>query len=303
MSVWEFPEIPFKRVREELTELQNQCFRMEHIARGVNRALDNCGPGNILRELAKPMDRKKFKALETEKAQLAAEVAAMTQELTQKSEEYRKYHAEHAVVLSRVRELVGHPGEIVNKAHMYDQLMESADPASARQTLPILVTYSRTMKDMLKEIQKLLSPSGTPRRMLYPAPPGSPTGTLYEVIGEVELVPASQVGAGPSQQACISKVPKSGRVPNRDKSLVPERTRSSQARMNSTERSARSGRGQLPNPDKGRTPDRSKTPDRAMILERRRTLDHGKALLVHTPSTHVPECIVVEPWTAPPSQE
>ena len=66
-----------------------------------------------------------------------------------------------------------------------------ADPSSAQYTLQILVKYSRSMKDLLKEIQKLLPPSSTPRRMLYPGPPGSPTGTLYEVIGEVELVPAS----------------------------------------------------------------------------------------------------------------
>ena len=53
----------------------------------------------------------------------------MTRELAQKSEEIRKYQAEQAVVLSRVRELVGHVGEVVNKAHLYDQLMESVDPA------------------------------------------------------------------------------------------------------------------------------------------------------------------------------
>ena len=34
----------------------------------------------------------------------------MTQKLTQNSEEIWKYQAEHVVVLSRVRELVGHPG-------------------------------------------------------------------------------------------------------------------------------------------------------------------------------------------------
>ena len=212
LSTFEFPEAPFKRVRVELMELQNQYFQMEHITRGVNRALGNCGPGNILRELAKRTDRKQVEALETEKAQLAAQVAAMTRELAQKSEEIRKFQAEQAAVLSRVRELVGHPGEIVNKAHLYDQLMESADPSSARQTLPILVKYSLTMKDLLKEIQKLLS-GGTPRRMLYPGPPRSPTGTLYKVIGEVELVPSSQAGVGPSQPTGISQPPESGRVP------------------------------------------------------------------------------------------
>jgi len=59
-------------------------------------------------------------------------VEAMTRELTQKSEEIRRYKAEQTVVLSKVQELVGQPGEVVNKAHLYDQLLESADPASAR---------------------------------------------------------------------------------------------------------------------------------------------------------------------------
>ena len=93
---------------------------MEHITRGMNRALGNYGPGNILRELAKRTVQKQVETLETEKAQLAPQVAAMTRELAKKSEEIRKYQAEQAVVLSRVRELVGHPGEVVNKAHLYD---------------------------------------------------------------------------------------------------------------------------------------------------------------------------------------
>ena len=72
-------------------------------------------------------------ALQIEKAQLAAQVAAMTLELVQKSEEICHYHVEQAVVLNQVRELVGHRGEIVNKAHLYDKLMETADPSLARQ--------------------------------------------------------------------------------------------------------------------------------------------------------------------------
>ena len=80
-------------------------------------------------------DRSKLEALQTEKVQLAAQATTMMQELTQKSEEVQKYQAEHTVVLSRIWEPVGHAGEIVNKAHLYDQLMESADPSSARQTL------------------------------------------------------------------------------------------------------------------------------------------------------------------------
>ena len=200
---------------------------MEHITRGANRALDNCGPGNILWELAKRTDRKEIEKMETEKAQLAAQVATMTQELSQKSEEIWKYHAEQAVVFSRIRELVGHPGEVANKVHLYDRMMESADPFSARQTLPILVKYSRMMKDLLSEIQKVIALSGTPRRVLYPGPPGLPTGTLYEVVDKVALVPTPPTGVGPSQSNGTSQPTSSGRVPDRERSQAPERTFSS----------------------------------------------------------------------------
>ena len=127
------------------------------------------------------------------------------------------------------------------------------------------------MQDLLKEFQKLLPPRGTPRRMLDPGPPGSPTATLYEVVGEVELVPTSQAGDGPSQLAGTPRPQESGRVLNRGKTHVPERIRLSQVRRKSTERTATSGRGQSPNPDRARTPERSRTPERARIPERMRT--------------------------------
>ena len=73
--------------------------------------------------------------LETEKAHFTAPVAAMTLELAQKTKEIRRYHAEQVVVTNRVRELVGYPKEIVNKAHLYDKLMETTEPSSAWKTL------------------------------------------------------------------------------------------------------------------------------------------------------------------------
>lgn len=89
LSSFEYPEAPFKRIREEIDELRNQCVRMEHINRGVSKALDNCGPINILWEMAKKTDQSKVEALGTEKAQLVAQVVAMTKELAEKSEEIR----------------------------------------------------------------------------------------------------------------------------------------------------------------------------------------------------------------------
>jgi hypothetical protein len=56
LSSWDFPENPFKRVHDELDELQTQYNWLEHITRGASVALGGYGPGNILREIAKRAD-------------------------------------------------------------------------------------------------------------------------------------------------------------------------------------------------------------------------------------------------------
>ena len=53
-------------------------------------------------------------------------------------------------MLNQVQDLVGNSGGVVNKAHMYDKLIEAEEPSLARQTLQILIKYSRTMMDLLK---------------------------------------------------------------------------------------------------------------------------------------------------------
>ena len=113
-------------------------------------------------------------------AHLHAQMASMADELGQKSEEVRKYHAEQTLRFGRIRELVGHPGEIANKARLYDQLVESDDTISAWQTIPIIVKYSRMMKNLFADIQKVIPLGKTPRKVLYQGPPGSPIGILYE---------------------------------------------------------------------------------------------------------------------------
>ena len=59
-STWDFLDNPFRWVQEGLEELQHHYKRLEHIARGANQAMDNCGPRNIIREIAKRADQREL---------------------------------------------------------------------------------------------------------------------------------------------------------------------------------------------------------------------------------------------------
>jgi hypothetical protein len=286
-----------------LDELQTQYHRLEHITKGASVALGGCGPGNILWEIAKRTDRKELEQVKkeldqakTDNAHLHVQMASMAEELGQKSEEIRKYHAEHTVVFTQIRELIGHPGKIVNKARLYDQLVEFGDPVFARQTIPILVKYSRMMNNLFTEIQKVVPPGGTLRRVLYQGPPGSPTGTLYEEVGEVALVQNPPTTVEPTQQGGGSRPRSSGKD--------PERTRSSGARRKSTG-SARTGRGQSPAPrssDRSRTPDRARTPIQHQTPDREATQDKGKSHAHPATPTFLADCPMLELLPTPPSR-
>ena len=218
----------------------------------------------------------------------------MADELARKSEEIRKHHAEQTAVIDRVRELVGNPGEIANKARQYDQLVASGDSVSAGQVIPILVKYSQLMNNLFVDIQKILPSAGTPRRVLYPGPAGSPTGTLYEEVGKVAIMTDPPTAAEPSEQVGRSR-PGSSRQ-------NPERPRSSGARRKSTGL-ARTGRGQSQGPrnsDRSRTPDRVRSPIRNQALGQEATPDKGKSWA--NPATSPTDDPMEEPVVTPPSR-
>jgi hypothetical protein len=173
-------------------------------------------------------------------------------------------------------------------------MMASREPASAKQVLPILVKYTQTMKDLLAEIQKVIPPGGTPRRVLYPGPPRSPTGTLYEVVGEVALVQNPPTTTRTSQQEGGTRPASPGRDPSG--------TRSAGARRKSTG-SARSGRDQSP---VRRTSNRSRTPDRARSPIRNPELaaspSKGKGPATQALATSLADCQVTSPHLQPPSR-
>ena len=139
----------------------------------------------------------------------------------------------------------------------------------------------------------MVPPSGTPRRVLYPGPPGLPTGTHYAVVGEVALVQNPPTAAGPNEQGRGSRPTSSGRALEKERSGALEKTRSSQVQRKNTG-SVQSGRGQSPVPR--RTSDQSRAPDRARTPVRHRTPDRGKAPVTQASPSSPPDCQMVEPF-------
>ena len=165
---------------------------------------------------------------------------------------------------------------------MYDQMMKSGDPVEARKTIPILVKFSRLMNGLFEDIRKLLPPGGTPRRVLFQAPPGSPSGTLYEAVGEVVVVHNPPTTMEPGEGSRPGSTGK-----------TPDRARSPQPRRKSTG-SDRSEWGQSPDrrtPDWFQTPDRFQTPVRRRTPERETPSGKGKSR-AHQSSP--PECMMLE---------
>jgi hypothetical protein len=150
-----------------------------------------------------------------------------------------------------------------------------------------------------------MPPRGTPKRILDPGPLGSPTAILYEATAEVELVLAAQTGVRPSQPVGTPGPQESGRVSEREKTPIPEPTRSTQVRRKSTERLARSRRAQSPSgarsSTRSRTPERARIPDRTKTPERAKTPDRGKAPMAQDSPTPGPDCMILEQWVPPPS--
>lgn len=70
LSSFEFSDEPFKRIREEMNQLQSQYARLEHVSRSACRLLNDYHPKNIIRELEKLVRQLKTATSEEQNAKL-----------------------------------------------------------------------------------------------------------------------------------------------------------------------------------------------------------------------------------------
>ena len=90
--------------------------------------------------------------------------------------------------IEKIREFIGHIGEVVTKAHLFDNEVKTKDHLSAQKIINVLVKYGHKMEATLGEMQKLLPKSfvvGTSQPLAQAAVPPSPKGKAQQLLDDL----------------------------------------------------------------------------------------------------------------------
>ena len=131
---------------------------MEFVTKRAFKLLGNNRPRNIVKELKK-LQQKDMAVLEATNAALSSQVADLKMALAKKDKEIHQLKEQKKEGLDRILEVIGNPGSLVNKAHLFDNCVKIEMPLSLLEVIAILVSFGRKMEAILVEMWKLVSRS------------------------------------------------------------------------------------------------------------------------------------------------
>ena len=155
MSTLDLNNEPFQQIQEELDRVQNQFSKIEVVIRGASKLLGNCKARNIVKELKK-LKEKDIVSLEAANKKLQSEVDQLKVVLALKDDEVKDLKAQKMEALKEVREIVGHHGNILNKAKLFDDYINKEVKITLRKVIAILYGFYKKMEAVLGEIRKLV---------------------------------------------------------------------------------------------------------------------------------------------------
>ena len=132
---------------------------MESVTKRAPKLLGDYRPRNIIKELKKFKQQDKSQ-LEAYNTTLKSQVADLKVKLAMKNEEIHQLRIQ-TEGLERIWEIVGNLGDILNKAHLFDNDIKTKGQLSTAKIIPILVGFTLKMEAALVDIWKLVSGSPT----------------------------------------------------------------------------------------------------------------------------------------------
>ena len=158
MSTLDLDDAPFMRIQEELDRVSNQYSKMEVVIKGASKPFGDCKVGNIVKELKK-LKEKDTESLEAANWKLRQEVDELKIALALKEDEAKNFKALRMEALKEIWEIMGHPGDILNKAKLYDEYINKEVKITMPKVIAILHGFHKKMEAALGEIRKLVSGS------------------------------------------------------------------------------------------------------------------------------------------------
>ena len=155
MSYLDLNDDPFQRVHDELDQVQSCYSKMEIVIKGASKLFGDCKAGNIRKELLK-LKGKDTTSLEASNVALSAQVQKLKIALALKKDEVWVLKEQQSERLGEIREAIKYSGDIINKAHLFDNKVKKEGHLSAQKIITVLVKYGHKMEATLGEMRKLL---------------------------------------------------------------------------------------------------------------------------------------------------
>ena len=176
-SMRTFEGDPFQRVFDDLEQLHYQYNNLDTITTRASKLLGDCKVGNIVKEL------KKLKEEDTKS--LKDKVADLTMELVIRKDEIKKLK-KRVGILERIKEVVGTPGDIFNKARLFNEDVKTEGEVSAAKIIKVLVSFTCRMEIALVDIQKIVYGSSTRESSRPSMPPPIETPRKEKPLEEIK---------------------------------------------------------------------------------------------------------------------
>ena len=127
---------------------------MELVIKGATKLLGDYKVENISKEIRK-LKEEDSSELKAHNAQLKIWINDLQVTVKAQYEEIRRLQA-ITEGLEKIREFIGHTGDVVTKAHLFDNEVKTKDHLSAQKIITVLMKYGHKIEATLEEMQKLL---------------------------------------------------------------------------------------------------------------------------------------------------
>ena len=128
MSFLDLDDDPFNCVQNELDHMQTCYQKMELVLKGATKLLSDCKTGNIYKEIWK-LKEEDNSELKTHNTHLKLRIGNLQATVKAQDEQIRQLKAEMEA-MEQIHELISHTGDVVTKAHLFDNEVKIKDHLS-----------------------------------------------------------------------------------------------------------------------------------------------------------------------------